>query len=157
MSSDIQVLTATPVPTAVVREKVAPSDLSRFVPAACGEVWNFLRAAGIAGAGRHVALYLNPGGEVEVGAEVPAAFAGTERVRSSALPGGLVATTTHFGPYSGLGRAHAEVRRWCSEQGFRTTGTCWEVYGHWDKSWNSDPSRIRTDIFHALEPDSSTG
>jgi hypothetical protein len=27
----------------------------------------------------------------------------------------------------------------------------WEIYGHWEESWNTDPSKIRTDVFHLLE------
>jgi hypothetical protein len=45
--------------TAVVRERVPFSELSRFVPAACGEVWSYARVAGLPKPGRHVALYLD--------------------------------------------------------------------------------------------------
>ncbi len=47
------------IPTAVIRSKVPHQELSRFVPAACGEVWSFIRAAGLPKPGRHVALYLD--------------------------------------------------------------------------------------------------
>jgi effector-binding domain-containing protein len=62
-----------------------------------------------------------------------------------------VATTVHFGPYQRLGDAHAAIRQWCAEQGHALMGTCWEIYGHWEEIWNSDPSKIRTDVFHLLE------
>ena len=142
------------VPTAVIRSRVPTSELSKFVPAACGEVWSFIRTAGLSRPGRHVALYLG-GGLVEVGAEVSEPFLGNERVHCSQLPAGRVVTTTHFGPYQHLGVAHSQVRQWCAERGHRLSKICWEIYGHWDESWNADSSRIRTDVFHLLE--SETG
>lgn len=138
-------------PTAVVRGLVRREELPQFVPAACGEVWNFVRAAGLPKPGRHVAVYWNDG-VVEVGAEMTEPFAGNERVHSSQLPEGHAASTTHFGPYGGLGEAHAAVRKWCAEHGHRLSGVCWEVYGHWEEGWNADASRIRADVFHLLIP-----
>jgi len=138
-----------PVPTAVVRSRVPAQDLSRFVPAACGEVWSFIRSAGLPRPGRHVALYLGEG-MVEVGAEVSESFTGNDRVRCSQLPGGMAATTVHFGPYPRLKDAHAAIREWCSRHGRQPSGDSWEIYGHWEESWNADPSKIRTDVFHLL-------
>ena len=149
MPYETKLANAAAIPTAVIRSRVQPNELSKFVPAACGEVWAFIRAAGLPRPGRHVALYLD-GGSVEVGAEVSERFAGNERVQYSQLPAGRVATTTHYGPYSRLGEAHSEIRRWCAEHGHRLSGVCWEIYGHWDASWNNDPSRIRTDVFHLV-------
>jgi len=152
MACEIQIAVAKTVLTAVIRDRVLPKDLARFVPAACGEVWTFIRTAGLPRPGRHTALYLNDG-SIEVGAEVSEPFAGNDRVRCSQLPAGRVATTTHFGPYQRLGEAHAAIRQWCDQHGHRHSKVCWEIYGHWDASWNSDPSKIRTDVFHLLETD----
>ena len=137
--------------TAVVRSRVEPKELSKFVPAACGEVWSFIRAASLPRPGRHVALYLDAGGSVEVGAEVSEPFVGNDRVHCSQLPAGRVVTTTHFGPYARLSEAHAEIRQWCAEHGHRLTSISWEIYGHWDESWNADQSKIRTDVFYLLQ------
>jgi effector-binding domain-containing protein len=135
--------------TAVIRERVPQKELPRFVPAACGEVWSFVRSAGLPRPGRHTALYLDDG-FVEVGVELSQPFAGNDRIRCSQLPGGSVATTVHFGPYQRLGDAHAAIREWCASHARRFSGTSWEIYGHWEESWNTDASKIRTDIFHLL-------
>ena len=153
MPHPITLTNADPVLTAVIRSRVLPAELSKFVPAACGETWSFLRAAGLPRPGRHVALYLD-GGWVEAGVEVSERFAGTDRVHCSELPGGRVVATAHFGPYAGLGDAHSEIRQWCAARGHLLTGACWEVYGHWEPRWNNDPSRIRTDVFHLLSDQS---
>ncbi len=146
------VLTDSPATlTAVVRGRVPARELARFVPAACGEVWSFVRAAGLPKPGRHVALYLDAQGSVEVGAEVTEPFAGNDRVHCSQLPAGRVATAVHFGPYQRLAETHTRIRQWCAEHGHRPTGISWEIYGHWDESWNANPSRIRTDVFYLLQ------
>jgi effector-binding domain-containing protein len=153
MDYQIELTDSKPITTAVIRSRVPAQELARFVPAACGEVWSFFRSAGLRKPGRHVALYLD-GGFVEVGAEVWELFTGNERIHCSQLPGGAVATTVHFGPYGRLGDAHAAIREWCASHGRRFSGTSWEIYGHWEESWNSDPSKIRTDVFHLLHDSS---
>lgn len=151
MRYQIKVMNAEAVRTAVIRSRVSAKELSKFVPAACGEVWSFIRAAGLPRPGRHVPLYLDAQGSVEVGAEVSEPFVGNERVHCSQLPAGRVVTTAHFGPYARLGEAHSAIRQWCAEHGHRRSNICWELYGHWDESWNTDPSKIRTDVFHLVE------
>jgi len=150
MPYQIKLTNAEAILTAVIRSRVQPKELSKFVPAACGEVWLFIRSAHLARPGRHTALYLDAG-LVEVGAEVSERFVGNDRVHCSQLPAGRVVTTTHLGPYARLGDAHSEIRRWCAEHGHRLSSICWEIYGHWDESWSTDPSKIRTDVFHLLE------
>jgi len=138
------------VHTAVIRGRVPAAELPRFVPAACGEVWTFIRSAGLSRPGRHVAVYLDGAGNVEVGAEVAEAFVGNDRVHCSTLPVGRVATTTHFGPYGRLRDAHRAVQEWCATHGHRPTGVSWEIYGHWEAAWNANPALIRTDVFWLL-------
>lgn len=146
----IQLMQAWPAIIAVVRGRMQPDKLAQFVPAACGEVWNFARAAGLPKPGRHVAVYWKDG-MVEAGAEVTGAFAGNERVHCSRLPEGRAATMAHFGPYSGLGETHAAIRKWCAEHGHQLSGVSWEIYGHWEEEWNVNASKIRTDVFYLLE------
>jgi effector-binding domain-containing protein len=136
--------------TAVIRGRVPAKELAQFVPAACGEVWSFIRSVGLPRPGRHVALYLDAQGAVEVGAEVSEPFAGNERVHCSQLPAGRVVTTVHFGPYGRLSDAHAAIREWCARRGRRCLGVSWEIYGHWQESWNTDSTKIRTDVFHLI-------
>jgi effector-binding domain-containing protein len=149
MSYQIELMDSKPIMTAVIRSRVPPQEFARFVPAACGEVWSFFRSAALPKPGRHTALYLGDG-SVEAGAEISTPFTGNDRVHCSQLPGGAVAWTKHFGPYGRLGDAHGAVREWCNQHGHQLSGVCWEIYGHWEESWNKDPSKIRTDVFHLL-------
>lgn len=149
-TSEITLQRAEPTRTAVIRGSVPVQELSKFVPAACGEVWSFLRASGIKNAGRHVSLYLDPTGSVEVGCEVVEPFTGNDRVHCSQLPKGWVAHAVHWGPYQHLKTTHAAIRNWCRHNEHQPRGVCWEIYGHWEERWNRDPSIIRTDVFHLL-------
>src|SRR5438128_668380 len=150
MRYPIELKDSKPITTAVIRSQVPAKDLAQFVPAACGEVWSFIRSAGLPRPGRHLALYLDAQGSVEVGAEVSEPFAGNERIHCSQLPAGRVATIVHFGPYGRLSDAHAAIREWCVKHRHRWSGVSWEIYGHWEESWNNDASKIRTDVFYLL-------
>jgi hypothetical protein len=141
-------------PIAVVRHRVAPGELSKVVPEACGLVWETVKAAQVKDAGRHVTVYRDAGGglvDIEVGVEVGNAFPGRDEVVGSVTPAGDAATMTHFGSYRKLGEAHQAIRQWCVDQGRAHAGINWELYGHWLDEWNNDPSKIRTDIFYLLK------
>jgi len=131
---------------AAIRIRSAIEHLSRDIPPACGEVWEFVKANRIAGAGKLVAIYWDNEMNLEVGVEVGQTLAGNDRVICSSLPAGLVAATVHWGPYSGLGAAHAAVQKWCKDHGHEPIRPCWELYGH----WSDDPSQLRTDVFYLL-------
>jgi effector-binding domain-containing protein len=138
-------------PLAVARRRARSQELSKVVPEACGTVWQVVRTQHISGAGRHVAVYLDNQINLEVGVELNAPFSGHGEVIGSATPAGKVATTTHLGPYGLLHEAHNAIRQWCRTNGHALTGPNWEVYGHWKDEWNSDPTKITTDVFYLLD------
>jgi hypothetical protein len=156
MEYDIRVEQQSGRPLAVVRRRASSQELSRVVPDACGTVWSVVRAQQIPGAGRHVAVYLDCEINLEVGVELDAPFAGFGEVVGSTTPAGLVATTTHYGPYGQLHEAHEAILRWCADNGYTLAGPNWEIYGHWEDEWNNDPSKIRTDVFYLLVADGSS-
>lgn len=137
-------------PLAVIRRKVAQADLSRVVPEACGIVWGVVRSQQFTGAGRHVAVYLDGVMNVEVGVELDGPFSGFGEVVPSATPAGPVATATHLGPYQRLHETHEAILNWCAANGFSLAGPSWEIYGHWQQEWNTDPAKIVTDVVYLL-------
>jgi effector-binding domain-containing protein len=151
MKYDIRLEQVSSRPLAVVRRRAGPQELSKVVPAACGTVWNVVRAQQIPGAGRHVAVYLDGQINLEVGVELEAPFGGYAEVVGSATPAGTVATTTHFGPYGLLHEAHDAIRLWCRNHGYALAAPNWEIYGHWKDEWNSDPTKITTEVFYLLD------
>jgi effector-binding domain-containing protein len=153
MTYDIRIEQAGSHPLAVVRRRESLLELSKVVPECCGLVWNALRAHKIEGAGRHVAVYWDGEINLEVGVEMAAPFAGVGEVVSSATPAGQVATTVHFGPYQRLHHAHQAIRDYCANHGYTLAGPDWEIYGHWKDEWNTDPSKIRTEVYYLLKSD----
>lgn len=160
------------LPLAVVRRQARSQELAKVVPEACGTVWRVIRAQQVTGAGRHIAVYwdnqINAGGgsrgepaggspqfNLEVGVKLESPFSGSGEVVGSATPGGPVAATTHYGPYSQLHKAHEAIQQWCRTNGRALAGPSWEIYGHWDDEWNRDPTKIRTDVFYLLVEDGS--
>jgi effector-binding domain-containing protein len=137
------------VPLAVIRRQASASELARVVPECCGLVWDAVRAQQ-AQAGRHVAIYWDGSIRLEVGVELYGPFAEHGEVVRSATPAGAVASATHFGPYGGRAAAHDAVCRWCKASNHRLAGPNWEIHGHWQREWNADPSRIRTDVYYLL-------
>ena len=146
---DVKVQRLESVPLAVIRRRVKASELARVVPEGCGLVWDPVRAQQARG-GRHVAIYWDGNIRLEVGVELEGAFTETGEVVRSATPAGPVASVTHLGPYGGLGAAHEAVRRWCRANDRPPAGPNWEIYGHWQREWDRDPSRIRTDVYYLL-------
>src|ERR1700712_4041843 len=106
MAHDVRIEQRDSRPLAVVRRRASRQQLPRIVPVACGVVWGVVRAQQVSGAGRQVAVYLDGQINLEVGVELGLPFAGYGEVVGSATPAGLVATTTHYGPYGQLHRAH---------------------------------------------------
>ena len=150
MKYDVRLAQTTSRPLAVVRRKAALHELADVVPKACGLVWSVLQTQKVTGAGRLVALYWDDVIHLEVGVELETPFVGHDEVVGSAIPAGPVATATHFGPYNRLHEAHKAIREWCADHGHQLAGPNWEVYDHWDKQWNANPSLIRTDVFYLL-------
>jgi hypothetical protein len=153
MQYDIRIEQRRGHPLAVVRRRAKAHELAKVVPDACGTVWTVMRAQQVAGAGRHVAVYLDGQINLEVGVELEAPFGGHGEVVDSATPGGLVASTTHYRPYGRLGDAHQAILQWCGNNAYVPAGPNWEIYGHWKDEWNNDPSKICTEVCYLLAAD----
>ncbi len=153
MEYTIRVKQVASEPLAVVRRRASLPELSNVVPAACGEVWKSIRAQQISGAGRLVALYLDDQINLEVGVELSAPYSGNGQLLASATPAGRVATAMHLGPYTLLHKAHEAIRSWCGDKGYRLAGPNWEIYGHWIEEWNTDPTKITTEVCYLLGGD----
>src|SRR5262249_61916412 len=123
---------------------------AKAVPGAWGLGWKVRRSQRVSGAGRHVAVYLDGQINLEVGVELDGPFAGHGEVVASATPPGLVATTTHYGPYGQLHEAHDAIRKWCRQNGHSLAAPNWEVYDHWRDEYNRDPPKICTQVFYLL-------
>jgi effector-binding domain-containing protein len=126
------------------------------VKSAFREYLDQVYAAGRAGAvkldGQNIFVYQPVRGQadsadVAFGVGTTAPFTVIGNVQPVEIPSGEVATTTHWGDYSGLSAAHDAVVQWCKANERRLSGTRWEVYGH----WTDDPTKLRTDVYYLLD------
>jgi len=146
----VTVETARPRPIAAVRVRLPMRDVPRRFAEYLSQVYAASRSGAIEIDGQNIFVYSGDAygeADVEFGVGTKRAFAQTGAVIASATPSGRVATTTHWGDYSGLGAAHDAVVHWCKSQGLALAGPRWEVYGH----WSDDPATRRTDIFYLLK------
>ncbi len=84
--------------------------------------------------------------DIECGIEAAQRFEAVGGVRYSETPTGRAVTRAHIGPYEELGTSHRAVVEWSRANGYRLTGTRWEIYG----DWHEDPRQPRTDIFYLV-------
>jgi hypothetical protein len=50
----------------------------------------------------------------------------------------------------GLDATQEAVRQWCRANNRQLADPNWEIYGHWQSEWNTNPSQIRTDVYYLL-------
>ena len=156
MTYSIAVQHVAPRPLAVVRERMPLRDVpSRFRPF-LDQVYAAAKGGSIVVDGQNVFVYrTSPSGlvDVEFGVGVAGSFSPLGRVVYSDVPGGIIATTTHWGDYGALGAAHDAVVTWCRAEGHNLAGVSWEIYGH----WSDDPATRRTDVCHLLQAPADAG
>jgi AraC family transcriptional regulator len=144
-------------PVLVVRRRVKPAEVSKTLADVLGHTFQHAQQNGVAVAGQPFTRYLEWGPgmwTIEAGFPVNAhsAAAPSENdIRADTLPGGLVATTTHTGPYDKLAEAHAAMQEWIESEGLTAHGAPWEVYVT-DPADVPDPNEWKTDIFWPLAP-----
>ncbi len=138
-----------PQPVLVVRRRVKPSEIAATLADALGRVFQHGQRTGAAFAGQPLTRYLEWGPgliTMEAGMPILALCAGEGDIQADTLPGGLVATTTHAGPYDKLTEAHAAIQVWIEEQGLKPAGAPWESYVT-DPADYPDPADWKTEIF----------
>lgn len=146
MGYDVTITDAAARPTAVVAASTTWREFPALWRTLLDEVRACLRANGIERGCRNVMLYLDDVPNVEVGVLLDQPCPLTGRVVASTLPAGAVASTVHYGPYTGLGDAHRAVHDWCAANGRRRAGARWEIYGPHD----ADPAKVWTEVHYLL-------
>jgi hypothetical protein len=132
---------------AAVRARVPASGVAAIFRTYLDQVYAAGRTNGLPLDGQNIFVYRNVEGirdqlDVEFGVGVAVPFTPVGNVAHSATPSGTVATTTHWGDYSGLGDAHAALIAWC-----RTRDVRWaERGGRCTVIGAREPFRARTSI-----------
>lgn len=149
MSYDITKKELPPQPALVVRRRVKPSEIATVLAEVLPRVFQYAQLSGPALAGQPFTRYLEWGpGLLTIQAGMPIAGlpSGGGDIAVDTLPGGLVATTTHAGPYDKLSDAHAAIQVWIESKGLVAAGAPWESYVT-DPADYPDPKDWKTEIF----------
>ena len=149
---DVSLQLVSPRAIAAVKVRVAPSRVSSVFRDALDQVYAAGRRGAVQLDGQNVFVYRRVADasdeiDVDFGVGTTAPFAREGSVEYTVVPGGHVATATHWGEYSALGAAHDAIIAWCRSRDLRLTGTRWEVYGHWQQD-----ATPRTDVYYLTEP-----
>jgi AraC family transcriptional regulator len=144
-------------PVLQIRRRVKPDELAKALAEMFGEIFLFAQQTGTALAGQPLTRYVEWGPgllTIEGAMPIAAPFAGRDgtsaTVHGGMLPGGLVATAIHTGPYDKLIGAHAAIQLWIEEQGLVARGGPWELYVT-DPADYPDPKDWKTEIFWPVE------
>lgn len=152
MSYTCRIVEAPAQPMAAIRVKVKTEEFGGVLATLLPEVFVWLQTQGAAPAGRPFTRYIEMSeteGEIEAGIPIPEGLTGEGRIVIGELPGGALATTSHFGPYEKLSEAHAALTAWLASEGRNPTGPAWESYVS-DPTEQPDPNRWETQVFYPL-------
>jgi AraC family transcriptional regulator len=139
-------------PVLLVRRRVKRSDIAKMIGESLPLVFLYAQKIGAALTGLPFARYLDWGPgmtTMEAGMRVSSPAPGEGDVLAEMLPGGLVASTIHEGPYDQLTDAHAAIQQWIEEQGFKAAGAPWESYIN-DPGDHPDPKDWKTEVVWPL-------
>ncbi|BDZ63459.1 GyrI-like domain-containing protein [Agromyces mangrovi Wang et al. 2018] len=146
--TEITIAERAPQPTAGIRETVPMDQLPEFFGRAFHATMEAMRAQGVAPAGPPFGKYHGvPGAtaDVEAGVPVAGAFETAGDVVARELPGGMIASALHVGPYDTLGDTYDAIRRHIVDEGRMPGGIMWECYVS-DPEEEPDPATWRTDV-----------
>ena len=144
-----------PQPVLLVRRRVKRSEIAAAITEALPLIFAYAQRNAIALAGHPFTRYIEQGPgliTMEPGMLIIGARPGPSddaQVVVDTLPGGLVATTTHAGPYETLPDAYAALQLWMEAEGHAAAGAPWEYYVT-DPAEHPDPKDWKTDVFWPL-------
>ena len=152
MEYDVEIVTASPKNVAVRRFEATEESIGELMGASFGAVAADLARRGIPITGPAVAVFdpRDGGFSVAAGFEVGTSVVADGVVEPLRLQAGEVATTTHVGPYSGLGDAYSAIREDVSRH-----GRVLEEHQMWEEYLDGPdvpPERTRTVVCWPLVP-----
>jgi effector-binding domain-containing protein len=150
MTYEVHLRETKPQPAASIRGRTAWAEIGSFVPGAMMEIAGVVGDQGARFAGPPYTAYYNADSseaeiDLEVGMPVDEPIEPAGRVLPATIPGGLIATTVHAGPYEAIGAAYRALGEWVQEHGHETAGPPREIYLN-DPGQVQDPGALRTEI-----------
>lgn len=157
MPHDITTRTVADMPIMSIRATTSIKNIGTDMSALFMEIYEYVAANGGVFAEPAFALALYHDEEfnpeyinVECGFPMKELIPGTARIKGRVLPGGLMATVTHQGPYEELERTYKRIFQWLPTSGFTPLSPMREYYlndlGH------VAPEELLTEILWPVQP-----
>ncbi len=147
--------TISPQRVILARRRVSRSQIADTIGSVLPLVFRYAQEHGLALDGRPITRYseitaglltIEPGFRIVEPREPVAPSSDPSAVFTDTLPGGLVATTIHAGPYEGLHEAYRAIESWMQAKSMKGAGDPWEAYMT-DPSDFPNPQDWRTEVF----------
>lgn len=138
----IQLVNTEPISTVSCRQKMSVEEFGQYY----GKLYEKIAREQLHPSGKVMALYYDQEFDPTC-SDVELAISITDADRANrVIPGGLCASTTHYGAYSSLSDAYGAVVKWLSESDYELLDCPYEIYRktQFDKL---PPSEWETDIF----------
>ncbi|WP_062312229.1 GyrI-like domain-containing protein [Demequina rhizosphaerae] len=130
---ELEVVEVEPMPVASVTRRTPVEEIGPAMAEAFGAVMTAIDSRGLTPAGPPLAWY--PESMVEgqpllmvIAVPIDPDVAELDGVDVQTLPGGMVATATHVGPYAELGATYGAIAAAIGERGLRLAGGPREIY-----------------------------
>jgi DNA-binding transcriptional MerR regulator len=147
---EVHLREAGPLQVASIRARCTWERLGLFVQEAIGELARSVQEQGVRFAGPAYTAYHSAESteeelDLEVGLPTEDPIEAVGRAAPGTLPGGLMATTLHCGPYEEIAAAYRALGEWLTEHGHETAGPPREIYLVSPERVH-DPSALRTEV-----------
>jgi effector-binding domain-containing protein len=153
MIKDIRIVEAAPFKAMAIREVVSSGNIPNVMGEFFGEIMGYMMRNGLQPIGPPYSYYHSydqNATDMEVGFPCVETKEGEGRVKASTIPGGMVVTAVHIGPYDKLMDSYNEILRWMSEHSLKPKVEMWERYLTSPDS-TLDPSHYETELFWPYE------
>ena len=125
--------------------------MSEVLGSSFSEIVSYLEELVETPAGPPYAAYYNMDMEnldIEIGIPVARELPGRDRIQTSGIPGGQVATCLHRGPYDAIEPAYKALSEWVATEGLSVTGVAVEMY--LNDPTRTAPDQLETQILFPL-------
>ncbi len=153
MSYQCEITERAPQPVLSIRTRVTVQDLARVSGQSYGAIAQYLGELGEQPAGAPFAAYSNMDMQdldVELGFPVTRPLPGKGDIQPGEIPGGLLASVMHVGPYSDCGPAYEALTQFAKDQGHTPTGAAYEMY--LNDPTVTPPEQLMTQVMFPLQP-----
>ncbi len=153
MSYNCEIVKKAEQPVLSIRTRTSVQELPNVLGKSYGAIAQYLGELGEQPVGATFAGYHNmdmQNLDVEIGFQVDHPLEGKGEIQSGWIPGGMLATCMHIGPYNAIEPAYNALMKFVEEQDHQVTGVAYEFYLN---DPNETPANeLQTQIVFPLKP-----